>query len=583
MKKIQKMLALTLCLATMGTAAAACATPSTGTDTIYTEKVDNKRTQLYVFSYGGGFGSEWLRAAKTRYEALHANDEYEPGTDKKGVQIMIDHRKVALTSADIKTSQDDVFFTEGVNYYQLYRDGALLDLTDTLEKPLNDIDADDNQSVLDKFFPEQTNFYNVNYGTAKEAKYYAVPHYAAYYGLTYNVDLFDQEGYYFAADKSYYEESGFIEDLFIAEYNTGKTVGPDGEAGTSDDGLPTTYEEFFILCDYIASTGALPMRWTGSNYKDYLNSFMNSLIVDYEGKANMMMNYTFNGVAKNLGRIQDGEFVYDTTPTPISEDNWYELSRTDSRYYALKFLETLCKDSTQNNKYHNSEAFKTSYSHMDAQSDFLWAGKDGVTKKTAMLVDGDWWQMEAVSTFTTMVQQKGEEMSEKNRRFAFMPLPKANATKAAEAANSAVKSTLYNAQDSAGFIKSTIADYKKDLALDFLRFVNTQESLVEYTQVTSTTKALNYSLSATEKAACTHFGRSIIEMQEKSEIVYPMANNQFYIDNMSTFRPAQMYNSTILHQNHQWAAQAFRDFGTLAETYFSGMETFNRNKWSTLQ
>ena len=139
-----------------------------------------------------------------------------------------------------------------------------------------------------------------------------------------------------------------------------------------------------------------------------------------------------------------------------------------------------------------------------------------------------------------------------------MPLPKANEAKAAEAAKSDVKNTLYDAQYSSAFIRSTIEDYKKDLALEFPRFVNTQESLVEYTQITNTTKALDYELTEAEKAQLTHYGRSLIELQERSEIVYPYAKNSLYLNNAASFKPSQMFFSNVGNTEYQFPAEAFR-------------------------
>ena len=224
-----------------------------------------------------------------------------------------------------------------------------------------------------------------------ETRYYAVPHYASYYGVIYNVDLFDSEGYYFADNQDNYLESGDLEDKFITRMNSKKAAGPDGEYGTSDDGLPVTYEQFFELCRYIVKTGGLPLNWTGSNYRDYLNSLMFSFVVDYEGKESMMKNYTFTGTADNLGRVDaQGQFIYDSTPTQISAENGNELYRSDSRYYALEFLQQLCMDDAEHNAYHNNFTFNGNYSHMDAQTDFLYAGIDGETPKTAMLCGGRW-------------------------------------------------------------------------------------------------------------------------------------------------------------------------------------------------
>lgn len=579
MKTRNKILSVLLCLV-LCAAFAGCVQPTVSQGPDLNEEVDTSRTQLYVFNYGGGFGSDWLRAAKTRFEALHVNDVYEEG--KKGVQIVIDHKKQPFTGTEIKASHNDVFFTEAVNYYSLYNDGAMLDLTDALTKPLSDLDADDSESVLDKFFPEQAAYYGI--GEGESVRYYAVPHYAAYYGLIYNVDLFDSEGYYFADNQDNYLESGMLEDKFVTKMNSKKAAGPDGEYGTSDDGLPVTYEQFFELCRYIVKTGGIPLNWTGANYRDYLNTLMYALVVDYEGKDSIMKNYTFTGSADNLGHVDaQGQFVYDAQPTPIGADTGNELYRSDSRYYALQFLQQLCMDDVEHNAFHNDWTFNGDYSHMAAQTDFLYAGIDGKTPKMAMLVDGVWWQMEAVSTFTDMIAFYGDEYSQANRRFAFMPLPKANEAKAAEAAKSNVKNTLYDAQYSSAFIRSTIEDYKKDLALEFLRFVNTQESLVEYTQITNTTKALDYELTEAEKAQLTHYGRSLIELQERSEIVYPYAKNSLYLNNAASFKPSQMFFSNVGNTEYQFPAEAFREEGVTAAQYFTGMESYYDAKWPTLQ
>ena len=393
------------------------------------EKIDESRTQLYVFNYGGGFGNDWVKALKTSFEELHAEDVYEEG--KKGVQVMIDSKKQSFTAADIKSSLYDVFFTESVNYYNLVgaSDGAsaLLDVTDALKKPLSDLDADDTQSVLDKFYDEQLAYYGVDRGDGNP-RYYGVPHYAGYWGIIYNVDLFENRGYYFLDDQSDFEESGMLEDRFIntnAPVKQKRSAGPDGEYNTSDDGLPATYEEFFALCDYIVTDKVLPLRWTGANYKDYLNTFSYTLAVDFEGKENIMRNYTLSGTANNLGTATDSGFSKDGETTEINAGNGYELARGEGWYHAASFLRNLCLNDNAHNNYHNHNAFNGGYSHMTAQQDFLYGGKDGgKTEEAAMLIDGVWWQMEADQTFKDMVNFYGEDCSAQNRKFGYMPLPK---------------------------------------------------------------------------------------------------------------------------------------------------------------
>ena len=47
------------------------------------EDVDNTKTQLYVYVAQWGFGTEWFKQAKTEYEELNKDREFEKG--KKGI------------------------------------------------------------------------------------------------------------------------------------------------------------------------------------------------------------------------------------------------------------------------------------------------------------------------------------------------------------------------------------------------------------------------------------------------------------------------------------------------------------------
>lgn len=198
-----------------------------------------------------------------------------------------------------------------------------------------------------------------------------------------------------------------------------------------------------------------------------------------------------------------------------------------------------------------------------------------------MLIDGVWWQMEADQTFKDMVNFYGEDCSAQNRKFGYMPLPKATKAKAEETKNSNVKQTLYDAQYAFSFVKSNVEEYKKGLAVEFLRYANTQESLVQYTEITNTTKALNYKLSETEKSKLSYFGRSVIEMQEKSEVVYPYAKNSLYLNNASSFRPGTMFK-TAVNDKPIYLAETFRENGTSLKDAFNGIYINQKNIWDTL-
>ncbi len=80
-KKLAALIAMFFCLSS---ALLGCGRQSGGSNS---ENVNSAQTQLYVYVFSRGYGSEYLYKLKERYEALHANDSYEDG--KKGVQIRI--------------------------------------------------------------------------------------------------------------------------------------------------------------------------------------------------------------------------------------------------------------------------------------------------------------------------------------------------------------------------------------------------------------------------------------------------------------------------------------------------------------
>ena len=136
MKKAFKKIISAMLAATMCFSVAACspATPDGGdTD----ESVDTMRTQLYVYNFNGGFGTEWLKAAKTRFEAKHAEDELESG--KKGVQVIIKANKDSNNGDtfwnNIPKAREEVYFVEGADYYKLVGSELMLDITDAVTSP----------------------------------------------------------------------------------------------------------------------------------------------------------------------------------------------------------------------------------------------------------------------------------------------------------------------------------------------------------------------------------------------------------------------------------------------------------------
>ena len=587
MKKFMRKVLPIALSAMMAIPMVACATPDGDDldDPFANEKINTSKTQLYVNNFFGGYGANWLAAIKNRYEELHKDDVYEEG--KKGVQIYVNNQKVSATdiSSQILSNRDEIYFSEYAYYRTLKSEGVLMDITEAVKGDLAPYGDPAESTIEKKLTVQQQEYYGILENG--ETHYYGLPHYSGYMGITYNVDLFDQEGYYFI--DGYENQTGNRRFKGArGNENKAKSKGPDGKTGvidgvdySIDDGLPTTYEEFYELIKYIAAGGTTPLTWTGHDYPGYLTRFMEALVADFEGLDQMMLNYNLgdSGVkANDLGTIQNGQFVLDTAlPKEITTQNGYETARQQGKYEALKFMEWLTRK--DNDKYHRTNVFNGGYSHTNAQEDFLWGGKDGgATPPIAMLIDGIWWESEATSIFNQM-SASDSSLSKSNRRFGFMPLPKANAEKADRAATSDKAMTLIDQVYSICFAKANIAEWKKPLALDFIKFVHTNESLVEFNTITDTPKAFNYTMSEEQMSKLSPFGRSVVELKSRSDVVYPYSTNSKYILNQGSFNAGTMYAASSTKEK---PVNDMRDHQTTAETYFTQMVVYYKTKWGSL-
>lgn len=181
-------------------------------------------------------------------------------------------------------------------------------------------------------------------------KYYALPFYEAYHCISYDIDLFEEKGFYFAKGGCPSEYSAFTQNhnenkasgKFTSYKYVGdmgdRSAGPDGLYGTEDDGLPATYAEFFVLCEKMSSSNVRPITFYGNS--DYLNGTATALWTDYEGKDKMRSNFTFEGKDMDIVTSFDEDKPV-VTKTDITPENAYLLYNQEGRYYALDFLHTL--------------------------------------------------------------------------------------------------------------------------------------------------------------------------------------------------------------------------------------------------
>lgn len=503
--------------------------------------IDKTKTQLYISNYDGGYGSQWLYDIAAKFEGDYAETVFQD--EKKGVQIHFDCSKNntgATAFSSMASSRNDVYFTESCYYYDFVSTNKFLDITDVV----TGVNAD-GKTVESKLTEEQKKYYKTTDG-----KYFGLPHYLGYTGIMYDIDLFE-------ARKLYMKEGGG----YVTSPADKKSKGPDNVAGTADDGLPATYEEFYALCDRMTKIGITPFVWSGE-YSFYTDWLLTALLCDYEGLEQMMLNYNFNGTAENLITVKDG-VVTKLGDTQITNETGWKLYGQAGRYYALDFLKNIIDKG-----YVAETSFSPNTSNISAQDDFLMSKEEN--KPIAFLAEGIWWANEASETFKYMEAKIDVAYGIKNRNLGYLPLPKATADKVGEGI------TIYDTNYACAFINGNIDESKIEVAKEFLKYCYTDQALEDFTLSTGAPKALTYEISEEGQKKLTPYAKNIWKTYRTADVVYPYSNNNLYLSSQSSLVTYNTWETTNLNI----AVDALRR-GTSAETFFNGITAkYSENMWN---
>ncbi len=484
---------------------------------------DETKSTLLISNYQGGFGRVWLDKCVERFIEKYKDTSFEP--DKKGVQVRITS-SINDTAGDnflagVKNNPNHVIITESTPYYTVVGDQLAADITDIVTQPLTEFG--ETESIVDKLNPTLKEFHNVS------DKYYAMPHYEDFKHIIYDVDLFDVKGLWMAEGGGY----GSKENITL-------TKGLDGVSGTDDDGLPTTYDEFFALCDHMVKKGVIPFSWAGGN-PGYATNALYGFWADYEGKDGIMLNYTFDGTATTLVNSMsgDGELNanggYDDMrgATTITLDNKKELQRQAGRYAALNFAKRI----TSNVNYATARSYSSAQSNLTAQGDYLLSRLESTKTPIAFLFEGTFWENEADENGKFREYEAYGE-TRATRKFAVMPTPKASASKVGEK-----RTYTTNCLYSLTFINGNIKDENiLKLAKKFYQFMHTDNELQEFSVNTGTCKALEYEIPAEKMANMSYYGRSVLSLRNNPnvEMVYTFSKSNYFINHMSEFWSYEM-------------------------------------------
>lgn len=483
MKRTKKMLGLLLATLTLGASFTACNIDDGG----YGDK-----TVITVMNTGGGVGRVWLDNAIARFSELKKDVSYEEG--KAGVVFEVEHT-LDTGVETMSTSGYNIYFDGGSpTVLSLQQSGSILSINDIVTE---DIDTRNGQSVSieDKI---QETYRSMLKGA--DGEYYALPHFALHPGLTYNVDLFEEEDMYIAAPgqdstKAELEDSDYGQVEFCLKgadgvYGTAddgkKSCGNDGIYGTYDDGLPTSLVEFLVLCDRMDGAGIEPVSYR-PGYEHYL---MEALWASLSGAESTQTRYTYTGTLEYVTGYDDDTPLFEgidyivkpiTQTATIDRGTGYLANDSVGRYYATAIEEIL-----ETEGWFSDYSYVGTLTHIDYMTNFVFSGKNGKTKQ-GMFVEGDYWYNEARDN---MVLSDYEAVTkDTDRKMAWMPLPTALYDSVTE--GNGREYTMINSSAAYSFINANISNQAGlvEACKDFLQFCYTDAELANFTGTTGVYKA----------------------------------------------------------------------------------------------
>ncbi|MBO5480429.1 MAG: hypothetical protein J6A63_04480 [Clostridia bacterium] len=531
------------------------------------------KTTIKVVNFNGGIGTEWLDEAAERFATARLTKNYATG--KTGVYVDVEPGS-GITLDSIGGDTTNLYFTERKwDIDTIAQNGELLDITDVIKDETRE--GGSLETVI-----KQNKLGSI---TGNDGKYYGLPHYEFFGGLTYDVDVFTETKAYLAAETAtdkipYGSKYGTVN--LVASASTVKSNGPDGTPNTLDDGLPATMQELIILMDYFKNrTEYKPVALSGlyNNYSNYFLSGLWAALAGYEqmtnyynceGQIDVVTGYTTENIFPGIDYIKKPKVEKVT----LNGDNGYLGNNMAAKYYAIAMLEIMQKEG-----FFTNGASSSGIDHYGAQKSIIYNPISSKFEKCAMLMEASYWYNEATlaGSFDSYKLLAGND---DYRNISFMPLPSAWDSSDAQAAG---KNTIMDIGIGVMVANGNIKNNPEVLSAvkDFISFLYSNDELVNFTKKTGMTRPFNYTLNESDVNALPLFSQSVYKLTETSNVVY-------YSGTTSAYKQAKGYLKICLelpkalvldtqYNNYLTAVKA----GSSTETLFAKTQ-YSQAEWANI-
>jgi ABC-type glycerol-3-phosphate transport system substrate-binding protein len=472
---------------------------------------DEDKTQIYVTVFNGGAGTAWVEKIRDEFNAK--DEEYE---------VVLQYEKASaktiIQEIELNNISADCYFTSSIDFQSGIYKNYFEDLSDVLQM---EVDGAGNGTVEQKM----KNAENWKKMASKNGEgCYIVPYLDAIMGLVYDHDLFVEKEYLNFATESdkdavtaqgitFEEVTEYGTKYLVYKSATGKTnyaegdkilsAGKDGKFGTYDDGQPQTEEEFDLMLETIVNGNDKAKTFIHSGiYDHYNNTQAHAIAAQYIGPK------TFD---KMLAYHTGGEEIemYDGSYKAVTFENGYQVFQAKGIYEGLRFIDKYINSANV----HPNCKLTGSYSHTDAQNDFILSYKDEKGYPT-MLVEGLWWENEA-KTMLAEVARENASRGYGQVNYRYMLLPAIEGQKGIDGKGNG---TVFTVSDTGGIVVVKQEDAKKLAKIkEFLAMTLSDEVLKDFTKNTGIMRPYKYEMTDEDLSSMSKFARNAWEIYNDEE------------------------------------------------------------------
>lgn len=544
------------------------------------------RIEIILETDGGGLGTEWVTAAGKRFEKTVADKQYGNYT---GVKISAKAGS-GVTLSGAASDGTAIYDLSAVDSVKTAAT-SVLDLTDLVTSTLEKDSRGQDVSIEDKIDTSERGRYQY------DGKYLALPSIEYYPSISYDVNLFDNYGLYFASGET--ENAWECEILDQTYYFTAnaseKACGPDGQTGTSDDGLPTSLYEFIALCDYMKSggKGIHPINFTGaySYYSDFMLTALTYSLLGWE-KAQATFSFNCSEMEIVTGFTNDNLFPGSdiakkptTQKVAITEENGYLTTWSVEKYYAEAFFD-LCLE-----KGWFGPSVASGDDQVAAMRKFIYSDKSSRDQKIGMHIDGSFWYNEAtlkgvIDSYNAAVGENMGQGLKGERKVALMSLPVSFDETVTEENELGRGQVFVDMWRSMLVVNANVVNTpgKKEATLDFLKFLYTDAELANYTALTSVRKSLNYTVPDAQYNNMPYYGKELLNMlnDENNHVLHFEGGNETFAGAPSEFVTVNWNTNGIFMYGGKNYYKYRKDNSTVyAAEIFKG-QSIKQSKWKSI-